>query len=73
MSVSVTVEVNLDQFDDQDLVDELEGRGYYVGTEKGWEPTETLTTDEIDFIADLCVRGKPGSLEYFIYKKLKAV
>ena len=34
MSVSVTVEVDLDQFADDDLVDELEGRGYYVGTEK---------------------------------------
>ena len=29
-SITTEVEVYLDEFDDQELLDELEGRGYYV-------------------------------------------
>ena len=69
--INTDVEVDLDVFDDQELIDELEGRGWYVGEEKGWEPDEPLTKDEKLFIADLFSNAEIGSKEYFIYEKLR--
>jgi len=69
--VTVDVEVGLEEFDDQELIDELEGRGWFVGEEKGWEPDEQLTQDEILLIADLFSNAEIGSEKYFIYEKLR--
>ena len=46
----VYVEVDLDEFDDQDLIDELQYRRWFVGPEKDWRPNEELTDDEIEYI-----------------------
>lgn len=42
-SITTEVEVYLDEFDDAELVDELENRGYYVG--KG--PTDFLSVNAL--------------------------
>lgn len=66
--ISVEVDVELDEFDDQELIDELEGRGYYVSEE---EPGEPLTSEERDVIVNLMGAGKVGTIEYEIYEKLR--
>lgn len=68
---TVDVYVDLKDFDDDELIDELEDRGWYVGEEKGWEPDESLTQNEILLIADLFSNAEIGSEEYFIYEKLR--
>ena len=67
----IEVDVELDVFDDQALIDELEERGWFVGPDKDWEPDEGLTDEEKDVIVDLLARAKPGSIEYNIYEKLR--
>lgn len=57
----VHVEVELDEFSDDDLIEELEGRGYSV--------TE-LTDEEKAYIRDLCSETWPGDIRYSIYEKL---
>jgi hypothetical protein len=69
--VNMDVQIEMGEFDDQELIDELENRGWFVGEEKGWEPDEQLTKDEILLIADLFSNAEPGSNEYFIYEKLR--
>lgn len=69
--VTVDVDVELDEFEDQELIDELEGRGWCVSEEKGLAPDELLTDEEKDVILDLLARAKPGSIEYNIYEKLR--
>jgi len=66
--ISVEVDVELDEFDDQELIDELEGRGWYVSEE---EPGEPLTSEEKDVIVNLMGIGKVGTIEYNIYEKLR--
>lgn len=67
----IEVDVELDVFDDQDLIDELEERGWFVGPDKDWEPDEGLTDEEKDVIVDLLVGAKPGTIENEIYEKLR--
>ena len=67
----IEVEVDLDDFDHQDLIDELEKRGWFVGEEKGWEPDEPLTEDEITAILDRFQMAIPGTIGYNIYEKLR--
>lgn len=69
--INVEIDVELDEFDDQELIDELESRGWYVGEEKNWEPDEPLTREEKDVIVKLMGIGKVGSIEYNIYEKLR--
>jgi hypothetical protein len=64
----ISVEVELDEFDDQELIDELEERGYYVSEE---DPDEPLTSEEKDVIVNLMGIGKVGTIEYNIYEKLR--
>ena len=42
---------NIDDFEDQELIDELEKRGWWVSPEKHWEPFE-LTDDKKDWICE---------------------
>jgi hypothetical protein len=65
------VDVDLNVFDDQELIDELEDRGWYVGEEKGWEPDEPLTDDEINHILEMFSWRMPGTLGHSIYEKLR--
>lgn len=67
----IEIDVELDDFDDQDLIDELESRGWFVGPDKDWEPDEGLTDEEKDVIVNLMGIGKVGSIEYDIYEKLR--
>lgn len=51
----VQVDVDLDEFDDQELIDELEYRGWIVGEEKGREPL-VLRKEDLDFIRNVIVK-----------------
>lgn len=64
----IEVEVSLEEFLDQELIDELEERGWYVSED---EPEEQLTREEKDVIMNMMGIGKVGSIEYNIYEKLR--
>jgi hypothetical protein len=64
----IEVEVGLEEFLDQELIDELEERGWYVSED---EPEEQLTREEKDVILDFVYRSKPGTIAYNIYEKLR--
>lgn len=51
----VNVYVELDEFDDQDLIDELESRDWWVSPEKYWEPEEVLSDAEKDWICETII------------------
>lgn len=68
--IDVTVNVDLDSFDDQELIDEIESRGWIVSDEKGKEFLD-LDDYEMDFIVDLVINCKPGTTGREIYDKLK--
>ena len=67
----MTVEIYLDEFNDQDLAEELSSRGWFVGPEKGWLPSEDLTYEEITAILDKFQMSLPGTTGYEIYEKLR--
>ena len=68
----VTVDVDMDDFDDRDLADELSSRGWFVGETKDWSPTtEELTYEEINVILELFQMALPGTIRYEIYEKLR--
>jgi hypothetical protein len=66
----VTIDINLDEFDDDELIDELEGRDYKV-----LDATEVsdyeLTKDEITAILERFQMSLPGTVGYNIYEKLR--
>jgi len=61
----VTVEVSMTEFEDQDLIDELEERGYHI------DDGDKLTDEELDDILERYSWYLPGTLGYNIYEKLK--
>ena len=65
----VEVDVDLDDFDDQDLIDELEYRGWIVGDEKGQVPL-IFSDEEKDYIANLLINERTG-IGREIYDKVK--
>lgn len=70
--ITVEVDVDMDEFDDQDLADELSSRGWFVGETKDWSPpTEELTYEEINVILELFQMALPGTIRYEIYEKLR--
>ena len=70
--ITVDVDVDMDDFDDQDLADELSSRGWFVGETKDWSPpTEELTYEEINVILELFQMALPGTIRYEIYEKLR--
>ena len=70
--ITVEVDVDMDDFDDQDLADELSSRGWFVGETKDWSPpTEELTYEEINVILELFQMALPGTIRYEIYEKLR--
>ena len=68
--IDVTVDVDLDSFDDQDLIDELEDRGWTVSDEKGVSVIN-FDDEELDYIASLVYAAKPGTPGYEIYQKVR--
>ena len=69
--VNVDVDVDLSEFDDDDLIEQLESRDWFVGPEKGWEPPADLENDEIDAILERFQMSIPGTVGYDIYEKLR--
>jgi len=51
----IEVDVDLDEFDDQSLIDELEGRGWWVSPERHWEPLE-LDNEQKKWICELILK-----------------
>ena len=66
----IDVNVEFYEFDDQELIDEIESRGWVVSDKKGQEFLD-LTSDELDYIVDLVINCKPGTTGREIYDKLK--
>ncbi len=66
--ISVEVDVELDEFEDCELIDELESRGWYVS-----EDDLDLTREEKDAVINLLSRAmvRLGSIEHKIYEKLR--
>jgi hypothetical protein len=64
--VTIEVDVDLDSFDDEDLIDELEDRGYDVYDSE----THRLTEDETRIMIGALESARPGTPEYFLYEKL---
>ena len=70
INVTVDVDVDMDEFDDQDLADELLSRGWFVA-DKEYRPQEDLTREEMDDILEKYSWSIPGTLGYEIYEKLR--
>jgi len=51
----VWIDDNLDEYDDQELIDELENRDWWVSPEKFWEPLE-LDAEQRQWICDMIVK-----------------
>ena len=49
-SITVDVDVYLDEFDDDEIIDELNHRGYYVSKD---EPSEGFDREDWQFLLDL--------------------
>jgi hypothetical protein len=49
-TITVDVDVYLDEFDENDIVDELESRGYYVRKDT---PNEVFDREDWQFLLDL--------------------
>ena len=65
-TVQLEVDVYTVDFSDDELIEELEGRGYNV---QDYE--DRLTSEEIEVIIDLVSSAKPGTIQYEIYEKLR--
>jgi len=68
--IDVTVNVDLDDFDDQALIDEIESRGWIVSEEKGME-FPNFSNDDLDYITSLVENSKPGTQGYEIHLKVR--
>ena len=71
-TIDIDIVDYLDEVSDLDLIEELEGRGYEVN-EEGNDPLEELTKEELDHLRDMVINGKPGSIEWYIYNKIKKI
>jgi hypothetical protein len=65
-----TIEINLEEFDDDELIDELEKRGYQVVEDSVYVPEE-LIQEEIDFIVGTFSTYMPGTIGHSIYEKMR--
>jgi hypothetical protein len=65
-----TIEISLRDIDDDDLIDEIEDRGYRVVEDDEYTP-EDLIPDEIDFIVGVFSTYMPGTIGHSIYEKLR--
>jgi hypothetical protein len=66
----VTVDISLDCIDDDDLIDEIEHRGYRVVEDDDYPPGD-LIQEEVDFILATFSTYAPGTMGYHIYEKLR--
>jgi hypothetical protein len=66
----VTVDISIDCIDDNDLIDEIEYRGYRVVEDDDYTPGD-LIPEEVDFILATFSTYAPGTMGYHIYEKLR--
>jgi hypothetical protein len=65
-----TIEISLREFDDDDLIDEIEDRGYRVVEDDEYAPGD-LISEEVQYILDTFANHTPGSMGHTIYEKLR--
>ena len=65
-----TIDISLREFDDDDLIDEIEDRGYRV-VEDDEFVTGDLIPEEVDFILATFSTHAPGTMGYHIYEKMR--
>lgn len=74
MATYVTVEVDadevLEQLDDQELIDEIESRGWTVVEDDAPEELFELTRGDLELLMSLLVDARIGSREYFLREAL---
>ena len=66
----VTVDISLDCIDDDDLIDEIEHRGYRVVEDDDYTPGD-LIQEEVEFIVGMFSTYMPGTIGYNIYEKMR--
>lgn len=69
---TIDVDVYLDEFNDDDLIQELEDRGYTVSDRPGEDVFEsTLDSLEREIVANAFQDCKPGTIGNSIYEKMR--
>jgi hypothetical protein len=66
----VEVDISLDSIDDDELIDELEERGYRVVEDSVYVPDD-LIPEEVEFIVGTFSTYMPGTIGHSIYEKLR--
>jgi hypothetical protein len=66
----VEVEISLDSIDDDELIDELEERGYRVVEDNEFAPGD-LIPEEVEFIVGTFSTYMPGTIGHSIYEKMR--
>lgn len=64
--VRVYTDIDLDDIDDDDLVEEMNARGY-----KMRDSENDFTSEELDEISNTFASSQPGTVGYEIYLKAK--
>jgi hypothetical protein len=67
---TMTVDVNLGDFEDDVLIDEIEHRGYRVVEDDEFAPGD-LIPEEVEFIVGTFSTYMPGTIGHSIYEKLR--
>jgi hypothetical protein len=65
-----TIEISLEEFNNDELIDELEERGYRVVEDDDYVPDD-LIQEEVEFIAGVFSTYMPGTIGYNIYEKMR--
>lgn len=69
--VTVDVDVDLDQFDDDELAEELESRGYFVSKDTRFDEPDALDKYEVEYLLDLVDKSeKKYYTHYTLREKL---
>lgn len=69
ISEYVDFEIDLDEWDDDELIEEIKGRGYEVVKE---DPIEkVLSPEELEALRGAIQDSEPGSLLYSVYEKIR--
>jgi len=66
----IYTEVDLDEWTDSELQEEMVARGYVV-SEEDPEFEREFTSEEYTTLVDMVINSKPGTIEYNIYEKLR--
>jgi len=69
ISEYVDFEIDLDEWDDDELIEEIKSRGYEVVKE---DPIEKeLTPEELEALCAAVRDSEPGTILYAIYEKIR--